>query len=65
MQKEEQKQQASTKNLRIRDFFYHLVVYLFILAILLVVTGSSQAVVLLLVFWGFAVALHGVYAYFG
>jgi len=63
MQKEEQ--QATNKTRRIRDFFYHLVVYLFVLAILLIVTGSIQAFILLLVFWGFAVALHGVYAYFG
>jgi hypothetical protein len=65
MQKNEQEQRSKLRNRRVRDFFYHLVVYLFILAILFVVSGVSGALVWLLLIWGFAVALHGVYAFFG
>lgn len=62
MQKD--KPRSKPKGLRVRDFFYHLVVFLFVLALFLVV-GASGAVVWLFLFWGFAVALHGIYAYFG
>jgi hypothetical protein len=55
---------SESRTVRVRDFFYHLIVYLFVLAIL-VVAGASGAVVWLALFWGFAVALHAVYAYFG
>ena len=65
MQKNEQEQRSRIRNRRVRDFFYHLVVYLFILAILFIVSGVSGALVWLFLVWGFAVALHGVYAYFG
>lgn len=63
MQNNEQDQGTEGRD-RARDFFYHLVVYLFVMAILVVV-GAGGAVVWIGLFWGFAVALHGVYAYFG
>jgi fatty acid desaturase len=65
MQKNEQDQRSRAQKRRVRDFFYHLVVYLFILAILFVVSGVSGALVWLFLIWGFAVAMHGIYAYFG
>jgi hypothetical protein len=65
MQRDEQVQGSKARYQRVRGFLYHLVVYLFILAILFVVSGVSGAFVWLLLIWGFAVALHGVYAYFG
>lgn len=55
---------SKPRGLRVRDFFYHLVVFLFVLALFLV-SGASGAAVWLFLFWGFAVALHGIYAYFG
>jgi cytoskeletal protein RodZ len=64
MQKSEQDQRSRARRRKVRDFFYHLVVFLFVLAILFVVSGMSGALVWLFLFWGFAVALHGVYAYF-
>jgi hypothetical protein len=64
MQKNEQNQRSKARNRRVRDFFYHLVVYLFILALLFVVSGVSGALVWVFLFWGFAVALHGIYAFF-
>ena len=63
MQENEQYRRSKTR--KVRDFFYHLVVYLFVLAILFVASGVSGALVWLLLVWGFAVALHGVYAFFG
>ena len=63
MQNEEQNQSSEARN-RARDFVYHLVVYLFVMA-LLVVVGAGGALVWIGLFWGFAVVLHGVYAYFG
>jgi hypothetical protein len=65
MQKNEQDQRSSARRRKVRDFFYHLVVYLFLLAILYVASGVSGALVWLFLFWGFAVALHGVYAFLG
>jgi hypothetical protein len=64
MQKNEQDQRSKARNRRVRDFFYHLAVYLFVLTILFVASGVSGAFVWLLLLWGFAVALHGIYAYF-
>ena len=65
MQKDEQVQRSKSRNRRVRDFFYHFVVYIFVLAILFLVMGESPAFVWIGLVWGFAVALHGVYAYFG
>jgi Flp pilus assembly protein TadB len=65
MQKNEQDQRSGIRRRRVRDFFYHLVVYLFILAILFVVSGVSGALIWVFLVWGFAVALHGVYAFLG
>jgi len=66
MQKDEHIQSAEPTRVRVRDWFYHLVVYLFVLAILAVVSSiSSGAFVWIALGWGFAVALHGVYAVFG
>ena len=65
MQNNELHPRSKARNRKVRDFFYHLVVYLFILAILFVASGISGALVWLLLFWGFAVALHGVYAFLG
>ena len=56
---------ARIRSRRMRDFFYHLVVFLFVLVLLFLVTGLDGAVVWLFLFWGFAVALHAVYAFFG
>jgi hypothetical protein len=64
MQTNEQEQRSSIRRRRVRDFFYHLVVYLFVLAMLFLVSGVSGALVWLFLVWGFAVALHGVYAFF-
>jgi hypothetical protein len=60
---------------RVRDFLYHLVVYVFVgglLVILDVRAGTGDAAVLgldwafwVLLFWGLAVAAHAVYAAFG
>ena len=65
MQNTKRNQQSTIKNRRVRDFFYHLVVYLFLLALLFLTGGVSGAFVWIGLFWGFAVALHGIYAYFG
>jgi hypothetical protein len=65
MQNNELHPRSKARNRKVRDFFYHLVVYLFILAILFVVSGVSGALVWLFLIWGFAVALHGVYAFLG
>lgn len=65
MQENDQVQRSRIRTRRIRDFLYHLVVYLFVLAILFLVSGVSGALVWVMLFWGFAVALHGVYAFFG
>jgi len=65
MQTDQQERRARARQRRVRDFFYHLVVYAFVLAILFLVSGVSGALVWLLVIWGFALAMHGVYAYFG
>jgi hypothetical protein len=62
---DEQDRRSRARQRRLRDFFYHLVVYVFILVLLFIVTGGSTAIVWVGLFWGFAVALHGVYAYFG
>ena len=64
MQTNEEEQRSRIRRRRVRDFFYHLVVYLFILAMLFLVSGVSGALVWLFLVWGFAVALHGVYAFF-
>jgi hypothetical protein len=64
LQKNEQDQRSRIRRRRIRDFFYDLVVYWFILAILFVVSGVSGALVWLFLVWGFAVTLHGIYAVF-
>ncbi len=63
MQTEEQGSKG--RYLRVRDFFYHLIVYVFVLAILFFVMGDSAAFVWIALGWGLGVALHGVYAYFG
>jgi hypothetical protein len=65
MQVNEQEQRAMVRRRHVRDFFYHLVVYLFILAMLFVVSGVSGALVWVMLVWGLAVALHGVYAFLG
>ena len=65
MQNNELHPRSKARHRKVRDFFYHLVVYLFILAILFVVSGVSRGLVLMFLFWGFAVALHGVYAFLG
>jgi hypothetical protein len=64
MQKNKQDQPSKIAQKRIRDFFYHLVVYLFMLALLLVIGSASGALVWIGLVWGFAVALHRVYAFF-
>ena len=63
MQNDEQNQGSEGRD-RARDFFYHLVVFLFVIAILYV-AGTGGALVWIALGWGFAVALHGVYAFFG
>ncbi len=65
MSNDEQDQRSEARKRRVRDFFYHLVVYVFVVAILLVASGGTGALVWVALFWGFAVALHGVYAFFG
>lgn len=65
MQKEEQNQNVTPARDRVRDFFYHLVVYLFCLMLLFLVSSLGGAFIWIALFWGFAVALHGVYAVFG
>lgn len=58
--------QNPPRGLRMRDFFYHLLVYVFVLALIGIATGSTGgAFMWLALFWGFAVAAHGIYAYFG
>jgi hypothetical protein len=64
MQQDNQAQLAEGRGTRLRDFFYHLVVYVFLMALLLLV-GAGGAFVWLGLFWGVAVAFHAVYAYFG
>jgi hypothetical protein len=64
MQKDQQALLAEGRGTRMRDFFYHLVVFAFVLALLLLL-GAEGAFIWLALFWGVAVALHGVYAYFG
>ena len=63
MQNEGQEQGSEGRD-RARDFFYHLIVFIFVLAILYV-SGAWDALVWIALGWGFGVALHGVYAYFG
>jgi fatty acid desaturase len=65
MQNDEQDRRSKARYRRVRDFFYHLVVYLFVLAILFVAGVGGGALVWIALVWGFAVALHGIYAYFG
>jgi hypothetical protein len=65
MQHNDQVQRSTTSRRRVRDFFYHLAVYVFILAILFLTSGVSGALVWLSLLWGFAVVMHGIYAYFG
>jgi hypothetical protein len=43
MQNNELHPRSKARNRKVRDFFYHLVVYLFVLAILFVVCGVSGA----------------------
>ena len=60
---------------RLRDFFYHLVVYVFVgglFVILDVRAGTGEGAVLgmdwaywVLLFWGLGLAAHAVYAVFG
>ena len=64
MLKDEQTQAQPSQRERMRDFFYHLIVYLFVLGVLAIV-GVGGAFVWIALVWGFAVAAHGVYAYFG
>lgn len=64
MQKDQQAQLAEGRGTRVRDFFYHLIVYAFVMALFFLV-GAGGAFVWVGLFWGFAVAMHGVYAYFG
>ncbi|MCD4685434.1 MAG: 2TM domain-containing protein [Anaerolineae bacterium] len=65
MQNDAQDQGSKAKTRRLRDFFYHLVVYIFVLVFLFLVSSVGAALVVIGLGWGFAVALHGVYAYFG
>lgn len=65
MQNKEQVQTATTTRTRVRDFVYHLVVFVFILALIAILSGLKGAFIWLFLFWGLAVALHGVYAFFG
>lgn len=64
MQQDEQVQREKIRRRRIRDFFYHLFSYLFVLALLYVSSGSGGALVWVALGWGFGVAMHGVHAYF-
>jgi hypothetical protein len=64
MQNDTQGKKTRARTRRVRDFFYHLIVFLFVLA-LLVAVDAGGAVVWIGLLWGFAVAMHGVYAYFG
>lgn len=57
-------QPTTTGRDRLRDFFYHFIVFAFIMGFLLLVSSSPGMFVVAL-FWGMAVALHGVYAVFG
>ena len=50
MQKDEQEQRSEIRRRRVRDFFYHLVVYLFVLALIFLVSGVSGALVWLFLF---------------
>ncbi len=65
MPNDTQDQGSKARTRRVRDFFYHLVVYVFALVFLFLVMGANSAFVVMVLCWGFAVALHGVYAYFG
>ncbi len=65
MQKEHHEQHNEPLRVRLRDFSYHLIVFVFVLVLLLMVNGISPAFAWMFVFWGFAVAMHGVYAIFG
>lgn len=65
MQQDNQAQLAEGRGTRLRDFFYHLVAYLFVMALLLVLSGTGGAFIWLALFWGVAVAFHAVYAVFG
>lgn len=61
-----QHQSHSSRSLRFRDFFYHLAVFLFVLAILGLTAGvTSLAFMWVAILWGFTVATHAVYAYYG
>lgn len=64
MQTNKQDQSSGLGKRKVRDFFYHLVVYLFLIILLLIVSGTSGAFIWIGLFWGFAVALHAVYAFF-
>jgi di/tricarboxylate transporter len=63
MQENAQERRSGIRRRHIRDFFYHLIVFVFVLAILFFASGVSGALVWVFLFWGFAVALHGVYAF--
>jgi len=65
MKNDQHQTQTKLRVERIRDFFYHLVVFAFVLTLLFILAGAGAAFVLLGLFWGFGLAMHGVYAYFG
>ncbi len=67
-------QRARTHVKTVRDFFYHLMVYVFLGALLVVIdkAGGADAGFFgldfanwVLLFWGLGVVGHAIYAYFG
>ncbi len=65
MNNSEQTQHSRLRTRKVRDFFYHLIVYVFIMAMLFSVSGTGGALIWMSLIWGFAVALHAVYAFLG
>lgn len=65
MQQDDHHTGSIARSLRLRDFLYHFVVYLFVMAIVYIATGAGSAFIWLGLVWGFAVIMHGIWSYFG
>ena len=61
-------ERAQTHVKHVRDFYYHLMVYVLVNAMLVIVDlrdGSLDWAYWLIIFWGFGVAGHAIYTFFG
>ena len=52
----------------VRDFYYHLMVYVLVNAMLVIIdlrVGGLDWAYWVIIFWGFGIAGHAIYAFFG